>query len=199
MTEKEKLYDQFKSIFNEYYQSLCNYAYSFIKEKQASEDIVQEIFLRVWEKRPDIITSDSVRFYLFTSVRNNSISFIENKKKYSVIPDSDRESILATLAEEKQEDEPADNLALIKKGLSLLPPKCKDTFLLSRIGKLSYKEIANAMGISVKTVENQIGKAIKILRDFMKEQKVISLLGGIVLFHVLYKNGIGDFTKLLFY
>jgi RNA polymerase sigma-70 factor (family 1) len=198
LTENEKPYSQFKSVFEKYYQPLCNYAYSFTKDRSACEDIVQEVFARVWEKKQDIISSDAVRYYLFTAVRNNSLSFIEHKKKSAGLIEEDIVTSVEIFPAEEQNGIATDNLMLIKKGLALLPPKCKDTFLLSRIGNLSYKEIAVTMGVSVKTVENQIAKAIRTLRDFMKQQKVSSFFLALVFIHDLYRSGIGDFTKLLF-
>ncbi len=197
--KNEKLYGQFRSVFEKYYQPLCNYAYSFTKDKSTSEDIVQEVFLRIWEIKQDLIGSDSIRYYLFTAVRNKCLSFIEAKKKSAVLLTDDIGASLQTIAGEDQEAQPADAYSLIRKGLANLPPKCKDTFLLSRIGNLSYKEIAASMGISVKTVENQIGKAIKILRDFMKEQKVLSFLTGMLFIEAICNTRVGDFANWLFY
>jgi RNA polymerase sigma-70 factor (family 1) len=195
----ETPYEQFKSVFEEYYQPLCNYAYTYTKDRDACEDIVQEIFLRVWEKKRDIIATKNVRYYLFSAVRNNCLSFIEKKKKSSALLVEDMAASLGTLPEEKIDSRHPDPLLLINEGLSLLPPKCKDAFLLSRIGDLSYQEIANSMNISNKTVENQIGKAIKILKDFSKEQKVLSILMGMIFFQILFKMGIGVSVKSLFY
>ncbi|MBS1915397.1 MAG: RNA polymerase sigma-70 factor [Bacteroidetes bacterium] len=198
LTGNEKLYQEFKAVFEQYYQPLCNYAFNFLKDKDACEDIVQEIFLRIWEKKKNLIHSKEIRYYMFTAVRNNCLSFIENKKKSSALFTEDMGATLYQLPQDDKEAGPTDSLELIKKSLSLLPPRCKDVFLLSRIGKLSYKEIAAATGVSVKTVENQIGKALKILKEFIKEHKVFSFLPGILFISGLNQNGIGDFIKLLF-
>lgn len=74
-------YHQFQKVFEEYYNPLCNYAFTFLKDLSSSEDVVQELFVKVWEKRQDLITSDTIRFYLFTAVRNNSLTFLQREKK----------------------------------------------------------------------------------------------------------------------
>jgi RNA polymerase sigma factor (sigma-70 family) len=135
---------------------------------------------------------------MFTAVRNNCLSFIEQRKKSSILYTEEMGGCVYQLPQQSSDNDSTDSIELIKKSLSLLPPRCKDVFLLSRIGKLSYKEIAAIAGISVKTVENQIGKALKILKDFMKEHRVFSFLPGILFISVLNENSIGDFINLLF-
>ncbi|MBS1665886.1 MAG: RNA polymerase sigma-70 factor [Bacteroidetes bacterium] len=171
----QKQYELFKTVFGQYYQLLCNYAFSFTKDRDEAEDIVQEVFLRIWEKKRGLMESETIRFYLFTAVRNNCLTLLDRKKKTTLLPAEEMASDVVHPLEDQLRRPAGDEISMIKKGLSLLPPKCKDAFLLSRIGNLSYKEIAESMSISVKTVENQIGKAIKILRDFAKEQKVFSI------------------------
>ncbi len=197
--ENEQRYAQFKLVFEEYYVALGNFAYTYTKDKTASEDIVQEIFLRIWEKRPDLIGSSSIRFYLFTAVRNNCLTHLEQSKKILSLDSVSLENRVDINPADKQEDPPADRMALIQKAISLLPPKCREVFLLSRIGSLSYKEIAKSLGISVKTVDNQIGKALKILRSVLKEHKYFFLLGGIECIQLLNSGSIGDFMKRLLF
>jgi len=186
LTGKHTQHQQFKEVFEQYYSTLCQFAYSFVKERGSSEDIVQEVFLRVWEKRPDLIGTDGLRYYLFTSVRNNCLSFLQQEKKSMIVP-IDGLAVPTDLQEPGWEAEPAiDHLSLIQKGLSMLPPKCKEVFLLSRLGDLSYKQIASTLDISVKTVENQMGKALKLLRGFMKENRVFGIMWIIAGIHYIY-------------
>ena len=182
----QKQYELFKAVFGQYYQLLCNYAYNYTKDRDEAEDIVQEVFLRIWEKKRDMMGTETIRFYLFTAVRNNCLTLLDRKKKTTLLPAEEITSAIVQPSEEHLVKPQVDEISMIKRGLSLLPPKCKDAFLLSRIGNLSYKEIAEAMSISVKTVENQIGKAIKILRDFATEQKVFSLMLACSIIYFLY-------------
>jgi RNA polymerase sigma-70 factor (ECF subfamily) len=167
---QEHLYRQFKTVFHTYYNSLCNYAFTFVKNEDASEDIVQEVFMKIWEGRRDLLMEDSVRYYLFTAVRNNSITWLRQKKN-SAITAWDGEEIFNEPAPERNREEP-DQRLMLQSAIGRLPPKCREVFLLSRLSGLTYKEIAASLGISVKTVENQLGKALKIIRVFLKEKGV---------------------------
>lgn len=158
-------YQQFQTDFNAYYNSLCNYALTFVKNTDTSEDIVQEIFTRIWEDRRDLIGKDAIRYYLFTAVRNNCITHLRKEKKTGAVKWDDQDT----------GDEPPDETGshldfrpLLQTAIDRLPPKCREVFLLSRFSNMTYKQIAASLGISEKTVENQIGKALKTLRAFLK-------------------------------
>lgn len=135
-----------------------------------SEDIVQEVFLKVWETRKDIILTEGVRFYLFAAVRNNSVAHLNKERRMITVPFEP--AAYAGEVDEVTEDRERAYRQILKDGIDTLPPKCKDVFLLSRMGKMSYQEIADSCGISVKTVENQVGKALKMLRAFAKTAKI---------------------------
>ena len=175
------LYRQFQQVFTQHYNGLCNYAHSFLRDADASEDIVQEVFTRIWEKRQDLIGREAIRYYLFTAVRNNCLTHLQRNKKSGMVAlaDQDGSEMPAALAA----GAPAtDFRQLLQQGLAALPPKCREAFLLSRIGLLTYQEIAAQLGISVKTVENQIGKALRLLRAFAEKQKVDSAAIFLLLF-----------------
>jgi RNA polymerase sigma-70 factor (family 1) len=166
-------YWQFQVVFRTYYNLLCNYALTFTKNEDASEDIVQELFIKIWEQRRELLREVSIRYYLFTAVRNNCITWLRREKQFATVQFTGYETITESPA---YPDEPAgeerDEKLLLEQAITRLPPKCKEIFLLSRFGKLSYKEIATNLDISPKTVENQLGKALKMLRAFLKESGV---------------------------
>ena len=85
MTQDE-IYSAFQLVFEQYYAALCKYAYSLIKEQEASEDLVQDVFMKVWEKNRKLILSDGIRFYLFTAVRNNCFNYVKARRRVSVVP-----------------------------------------------------------------------------------------------------------------
>ncbi|GAC1421741.1 MAG: RNA polymerase sigma-70 factor [Flavisolibacter sp.] len=170
MNSPEKPYDQFKPIFDEYYNKLCNYAYSFLKDFNSCEDIVQEVFEKIWSNHKDLISDSGIRYYLFTSVRNNCLTRLGKNKKYAWVELNDNDALVNPTLELK-EDSTYNYKELLQQAMQQLPPKCKEVFLLSRLGKQSYQEIADQLGISIKTVETQISKALKILRNFAKEYK----------------------------
>jgi RNA polymerase sigma-70 factor (family 1) len=172
-TPDSPLYRQFKVVFDAYYNSLCNYAFTFTKNADSSEDIVQDLFARIWEDRRELLTEKTIRFYLFTAVRNNSISWLRQGKRGVTVEWDERKGGYAMIGtEEADSRETMDHSEILKRGIDRLPPKCREVFLLNRFSNMSYKEIAASLGISVKTVENQLGKALKVLRAFLKENGV---------------------------
>ncbi|MBN9385757.1 MAG: RNA polymerase sigma-70 factor [Chitinophagaceae bacterium] len=160
-------YRAFQVVFDTYYNALCNYAYSYLKDEDACEDIVQEVFTRIWEHRANLIGTEEIRYYLFTAVRNNCISQLRKEKKNSTVQwESGSPEYIQDKAEyiQDKEEREKDYRAAIQKAIEGLPPRCREVFLLSRISNMTYKEIAKSLDISEKTVENQIGKALKLIR-----------------------------------
>lgn len=174
----------FEYLFNEHYSRLCSYAYNFLKEKDGSEEIVQEVFFKLWIKRNEITIESSLESYLYRAVRNaclNLIKHINIREKY-------KEYNQETIEYDEQVDKDpmnASELELkIRASIDLLPEQRKKIFILSRYEQLKYKEIAEQLGISVKTVENQMGKALKFLREELAEYLPL-----IVLFFNHFING----------
>ena len=176
-------YRQFQVVFRTYYNLLCNYAFTFTKDADASEDLVQDLFIKIWEQRRGLLKEASIRYYLFTAVRNNCITWLRREKQSATVQLTGYETISATMDyPDGPMDEERDEKILLEQAIARLPPKCKEVFLLSRFGKLSYKEIATNLDISPKTVENQLGKALKMLRAFLKESGVCMTLALIAIF-----------------
>ena len=157
-----------EELFTTYYQQLCNYACYFLKDMDESEEVVQGIFYQLWEKRNSTEITTSIKSYLFASVRNNCLNRIKHMKirneyRDNVIRSSEKSSDNAmhkVISKELEEQ--------IKKAIDGLPEQCGVIFKLSRHADLKYAEIADHLEISVKTVENQMGKALKILREKLK-------------------------------
>ncbi len=162
----------FKNLFYRHYQDLCNHAFKYLADRDESEDVVQEVMLRFWEIKRELVAEDAAKYYLFTAVRNRCISFIR-KRLYTV----STEEYEINIADEIYEEHPGQDInQLVEKAFAGLSPKCAEVFKLSRIEKLTYQQIADKLNISVKTVENHMGKAIKHMRQFIREHPVISLL-----------------------
>jgi RNA polymerase sigma-70 factor (family 1) len=176
MQEQEQLYPLFQETFHKHYAPLCQYAFTLIKEIHSCEDIVQETFLRVWEKKRNLIGSNELTFYLYTAVRNNCLTFLGKNKKI-ILGDLTDQEMTGLPAEPHAEIKvETDYDTLLKKALDNLPPKCREVFVLSRVSQLTYQQIGDTLGISVKTVENQMGKALKILRTYIRQKQVCLLL-----------------------
>lgn len=176
MQDSEQLYRLFQETFYKHYEPLCKYAFTLVKESHSCEDIVQETFLKVWEKKQNLIGSEELTWYLYTAIRNNCLSFLEKRQK-TVLGEVNGQDI-AEIPEERLQPvtKEADYDTLLNNALDHLPPRCREVFVLSRVSDLTYKQISDTLGISIKTVENQMGKALKILRAYVRhKQGLISI------------------------
>ena len=159
----------FEMIFKTYYQPLCNYAYSFVHDRDEAEEIVQTTFLSVWEKKDNLTIHTGVKPYLYAMVRNAALNVLKHEKIKQqhatvelAVAERSTESVTRTVMASELEDR-------IYKALNKLPEQCRLVFKLSRFEELKYAEIAEQLNISVKTVENQMGKALKIMREQLKD------------------------------
>lgn len=152
-------------IFKEYYEMMCMSAMRITKQRSLAEDIVQEVFYELYRKR-ETIQIQSLVGYLKRSVYNRSLNKIKSNKD---IFDSDDLNIeLSDNSINSQEGMEFKELEdYLHEVIERLPEKCRLVFVLNRFEELSYKEVAKKMDISVKTVENQMSKALRILRDEM--------------------------------
>lgn len=159
----------FEMIFRTYYQPLCNYAFTFVRDKDEAEEIVQGAFLSIWEKRGSIEIRSSLKSYLYTMVRNTCLNTIKHKKIRQKHVD-DQLTLVEESYESASESLMADELReRIQTAMEKLPEQCRLVFKLSRFEDLKYSEIAGQLDISVKTVENHMGKALKIMREQLKD------------------------------
>lgn len=151
----------FDALFRAYYKPLCAFAVQYIKDPDAAEDLVQDLFFRLWQDREQVNITASVKSYLFTAVRNRSLNAMKVKLRMRPVDDGH-----LSVEEEGtvQEEEHTERSARVLAAIELLPEERKKVFKLSKHEGLKYHEIAVKLGISVKTVENQMGKALKTLR-----------------------------------
>jgi len=178
MGKPETLELAFKNLFNREYDNLCRYALTYMQDENLAEDIVQDTFVKIWEQKKELIETAEIKFYLITAVRNNCISALRKQKTQQfhytdVTPEPDPEPFITTTQHYETANEQAKQ---IREALNKLPPKCKEIFLLIKMQGMSYKLTAETLGISIKTVENQMGKAIKIMRDLTFSQPVLLFL-----------------------
>ncbi|MBA3664228.1 MAG: RNA polymerase sigma-70 factor [Bacteroidetes bacterium] len=152
----------FEHIFKTQFAVLCNVAFRITKNHKAAEDIVQDLFLKLWQNKEKFQLIDNYKGYLYRSVVNTSIDFLKRNKKIIFLNSGGRELPYASngnnLIEEKELE------LKIEAALDNLPPKCKAIFVLSRYEEMKYREIAEYLQISIKTVENQMGIALGKLR-----------------------------------
>ena len=159
----------FERVFKDYYERLCNYANTFLNDMDEAEEMVQGTFLTLWEKRENIDIHTSVKSYLYQAVHNQSLNRIKHLQvkqahgdyvKYHS-EDITLDSSQNFLTEELEQQ--------INTAIESLPPQCQTVFKLSRFENLTYAEISEQLNISVKTIENHMGKALKIMREQLKD------------------------------
>jgi RNA polymerase sigma-70 factor (ECF subfamily) len=158
--------DAFKHFFETYYSELCNFVNLYLKDEMLSEEIVQDIFVHFWENRTKININKSVKSYLYSSSKYRSLNQIRNIKRHEEIHSKlETETQMEASYDEFDEEKLKD---LLQRARQSLPPKCLQIFDLKQERRLSNKEISERLGISIKTVENQITIAYKRLRDYLQ-------------------------------
>lgn len=173
MPNDHPAYETFEALFRAHYNPLANYAYSILKNRQDAEDVVQDVFIKLWRNQPEVMKTSQAKFYLLTATKNGCISLL--RKQAGKFTTEAKDAELAAVPNPTQEDK--DDIKLIvTKALALLPPQCLVIFKLSRFGGLTYQQIASELGLSVKTVENQMGKALRILRDYARQHNIPYIL-----------------------
>ncbi len=172
---KEGDQDTYVLLFREYYVPLCNYSRRYLGRKDLAEDIVSETFFNIWTKREILDIRTSLKAYLFQAVGKNSLYYLRKAKKEEMLEEylakhsTDNKGLDKFIAET-----PSDLLLMkdlsekIQTGIDRLPPQQQTAFKLKRHEGKKNKEIAEIMGISVKTVEMHLAKAILSLRTYLK-------------------------------
>jgi len=166
MVEGDK--EAFRYFFEKYYTDFCNLVNIYLHDSDMSEEIVQDVFIYFWENKGKIKIESSVKLYLLKASKNKSINFLRNEKtknrilrKISLFTNNNNctpENVL----ESNQLRE------IIKTSVESLPEKCRQIYIFAKEKNMTYKEIASELDISVKTVENQMGKALKRLREILQ-------------------------------
>jgi len=188
----EPLYSDFQKLFRMHHHTLCIHAYKYLADSDESQDAVQEVFVKFWEIKQDMVNDKNALYYLITAVRNNCISRLRKRVHTLSMEDEIVYNKLTDTPSEEDTKQSTDIQALVDEAMALLPPKCGIIFRMSRIDKLTYQQIANELGISIKTVENQMGKAIGIMREFARTHYIpFSILLAFIYF--LGHRGIPNF------
>ena len=155
--------EAWKALFKKHYTYLCSVSYGVCNDANAAQDMAQEVFLTIWRNRHKLHINTSWESYLKRAVINRTINHIKSKYQSSTSLDwEDRDVRTDDSAQKLLEYRELDEA--MQKAIASLPEKCKEIFLLSRFSDLKNKEIATKLDISIKTVENQITKALKLLR-----------------------------------
>ncbi|MDW3647208.1 MAG: RNA polymerase sigma-70 factor [Bacteroidia bacterium] len=162
-----------KEIFYQNYGPLCNYAAAIVKDSAVAEDIVQNLFIQLWQKS-SFQKVKQIEGFLLRATKFKCIDYLRSNQKTRLIS---LESYMAeaSVGPSPFEIQEKDIEPLFHYFAAKLPPKTQEVFLKSRNG-MSYREIAEDLDISIKTVENQMGRALKHMRSMLKEQNLLTLL-----------------------
>lgn len=156
----------FEEFFKRHYVNFCLLAYRYLNDRDMAEEVVQDVFVKIWEKRSFIEVKGSLTAYFNMAIKNTCLNYLKHKRVEVVFTQN-------YLQQQKDEVSPLDNIdeltEKIKQAIEKLPPQRKKIFLMSRYDGLKYYEIANTLNLSVKTVEAQMGLALKQLREQLRE------------------------------
>ena len=160
----------FEKLYFENYAYLCRSIYRFVRDEEITKDIVQDVFLKYWQKIHELSINESPKAYLQRACINQALNYLKEKERRESREHlfSDEINASASISARPDVKYLADETSKnIQKAIDQLPPACRTAFLLSRHERKSYKEIAILLNISVNTVEKHIGKALKILRGII--------------------------------
>lgn len=183
MTDKRR--DNFKVRFQKYYPRLCSMAAGYVMDRDDAEDIVQDLFISVWNKGKDTLPEGEFAAYMTTAVRNSCISFLRKKQEGTVSIEENRIAAEAIDDSDGYGDGEMTPEAHLHNALGTLPPKCKDIFLLAKLHGMKYKDIAAKLELSEKTVENQMTKAMKLLRAYAAQHRLAFVAAVAVILSVI--------------
>ena len=163
----------FESLFSAYYASLLRFTFGYVKARSVAEELVQDTFFHLWLQRERWEVRETVRAYLYTATRNRALNWLRRRAMEQRWTDNaDDSTDVAFVPRMERADERAQMTELdaaIHAAIDQLPPRCRETFVLSRQHHLSHEQIADVMGISVKTVQEQMGRALRALRHSLAE------------------------------
>ncbi len=163
--------DSFEIYFKFYYRRLCIYLRTIVQDKEVIEEIVQELFIHIWENRKSIDPYDNYRSYVYVSARNRVLNYFKGEKakirlleNLKYITKTSENNVEQTLNEKEL------SLAY-NKSIDELPPKCREIFVLIKFNDLTYQEASKILGLSIKTIETQMGRALRRIRISLQEYK----------------------------
>lgn len=163
----------FSKLFELHYQGACRYVIRLVRDEDTAEEIVQSTFVNLWEKKEMISADISFRSYLFRSAYNTALNYLKHQKVVATYVNKKQDNITVSRKSYVSHQPDFELQKRISDALNSLPPQCQRVFRMSREEGLKYHEIANELDISKKTVEVHMGKALKLLREHLKDYLTI--------------------------
>lgn len=162
----------FETLFRHYYNALCRFATGILKDPDEAEETVQQVMVTVWEKRMTLEIHSSLKSYLYRAVHNGALNRIRKLKSTDTLSDDHGAGSVRSAESASHKVLVSELKGKISEAISRLPDQCRLVFQLSRFEGMKYAEIAAHLGISEKTVENHMGKALKLMRLYLKDYLV---------------------------
>ncbi|MBK8144340.1 MAG: RNA polymerase sigma-70 factor [Bacteroidetes bacterium] len=160
----------YEEVYKTYFKALYVYAYTLLKDELQAEEIVQNLFLKIWDRRDRMQIESSLKAYLYKSVYHDSLNYLKHVKVKATYEQHATHVMKNQRSESSSHRTMYNNLEeKLRAALNELPEQCRTVFQLSRYEELKYREIADRLQISEKTVENHMGKALKLLRVKLAE------------------------------
>lgn len=172
---------EIEGLFREHYRALCGFATGYLRDVAQAEDLVQDVFAKLWEERGKLQIRTAPKAYLFNAVRNRALNVLAKRGKILPLHEGMMD---AAVDGRPGEAELAERSARVLAAIEGLPEQRRQIFLMCRYEGLKYREVAERMGLSVKTVENQMGRALKTLREELSDLMPLILgigIGGLIL------------------
>jgi RNA polymerase sigma-70 factor (ECF subfamily) len=164
--------DAFEILFKRYYTALYRFTCRIISDSQEAENIVQDLFVRFWEKRSEINIESNLKAYLFTSAKNHALNYIKRERRLTLLDDNSE--IQRQTAESPETVLIKDETVLaVLNAIEKLPEKCRQIYRMKKYDDLSYQEISEILKISVNTVKTQMKRALKSLSQNLSYMKIL--------------------------
>lgn len=181
----------FKAFFEHYYPELLNYAFYIVESRYAAEEIVSSVFINIWQQRSKLVEVKNLRSYLFVSVKNRSYNYVRDNRQIQAHEEDHDRHFLSTSFENPESLYLSEELRkIILDSIEQLPARCKMIFRLVREDGMKYKEVAELLDISVKTVEVQMGRAIAKLKTtlspYLKDLPVATVISKIAQMVIIF-------------
>jgi RNA polymerase sigma-70 factor (ECF subfamily) len=151
----------YKELFHHFYPSLYQFALSIVKTGQIADEVVSDVFIRIWRKRAALARIQNLKLYLFTSTKNTSLNYLRQQKREAELPDDYRVQLRSVYFNPEELLITAEMIKRIQLAIHQLPPRCQLIFKLVKEDGLKHKEVAGLLNLSIKTVENQLAVALR--------------------------------------
>lgn len=163
--------EEFEALFKTYFNPLCNFAYKYLKDWEDAREVVQETFTKVWSNRQNINVHTSIQSYLYQATKNSVIDFVRKSQKKT----KNEADIIRAKEDALSNDKDGLGSLMIKQAIlqamDKLKPKNKEIFRLNKLEGLTYREIASHLDISERSVEDNISRALKILKEELEKNE----------------------------